>query len=216
MGPSGVGKSTLALQFAQTAIGRGERVLYITFDETIRNLKRRSRGLAFDLDEPEARGFLTLRAVDPAELTPGELTDFIRDQVASGYSSVVLDSLSGFYHAMPEERHLLLQTHELLSYLNAQDVLTFITLAQAAMVGALDVPFDLTYLADTVLVLRFFEAKGEVRRALSVIKQRTNKHELTLREMRIERCGVTLGPVLRDFQGILTGVPVLLPASESA
>ena len=216
MGPSGIGKSTLSMRFAQTAIDRGERVLYVTFDESIRNLKRRCRGLSFDLDEPEAAGLLQLRAIDPAELTPGELIDYIREQVADGVSAVILDSLSGFYHAMHEEHHLLLQIHELLSYLNAQNVLTFVTLAQSGMVGALEVPFDLTYLADTVLLLRFFEAQGEMRRALAVVKQRTDGHEMTLREMRIEPAGITVGPVLRHFQGILTGVPVIVEGPAAA
>lgn len=209
MGPSGVGKSTLSMRFAESAVMRGERVLYITFDETLRNLKRRSLGLSVNLAGPEAERLLTIRTVDPAELTPGELTDYIREQVAAGCSTVILDSLSGYYHAMPEERHLLLQTHELLSYLNSQNVLTFVTLAQTGLVGSLEAPVDLTYLADATLLLRFFEARGEVRRALSIIKQRTGRHEMTLREMRIEPGGITLGPVLRDFQGILTGVPVV-------
>ena len=132
----------------------------------------------------------------------------IREQVSLGVSVVVLDSLSGYQHAMPEERYLLLQMHELLSYLNSQDVLTLLTLAQTGVMGAMSGPIDITYLADAVMLLRFFEAEGEIRRVISMTKRRTGAHEIALREMSIGDGGVRVGPQLRDFRGVLTGVPL--------
>ena len=208
IGPSGSGKSTLALQYVNALLSRGEKALVISFDETRRIFFARAAGLSMRLDGFEKEGLLAVRQVDPAELSPGELTSIIRREVEAGASAVVLDSLSGYQHAMPEEQHMLLQMHEILTYLNQQGVLTFLILAQSGMVGQMQSPVDLTYLSDNVMLLRFFEANGEIRRALSVIKKRTGAHELTIRELRIDGKGLQVGPQLEGFRGVLTGVPV--------
>jgi circadian clock protein KaiC len=209
IGPSGSGKSTLALQYSNAGIARGERVLVISFDETGRVFFRRAAGLGIDLADAVRDGSFIFRQVDPAELSPGELTSLIRHHVEElGVGIVVIDSLSGYQHAMAEEQFMLLQMHELVTYLNQQGVLTFLVLTQAGMIGAMQSPVDITYLSDTVLMLRFFEAQGEIRRALSVLKKRTGKHELTIRELRIGRGGIEVGPRLDGFRGVLTGTPV--------
>lgn len=207
MGPSGSGKSTLALQFVQTATGRGEKVLMVAFDETRRVLLKRASGLGIDLETPIASGHLHLEHVDPAELSPGELSGLVRDYVDAGVGMVILDSLSGYQNAMPEETYLTLQMHELLSYLGQQGVVTIMVLAQHGLVGAMQTTVDLTYISDTVLLLRFFEAEGEIRRALSVLKKRTGGHESTIREFAIDSEGVRVGQPLSQFQGVLAGVP---------
>lgn len=208
IGPSGSGKSTLALQYIYALLARGERALVISFDETRRIFFARAAGLGMDLEPFEKDGLLTLRQVDPAELAPGELTHVIRKEVDAGATAVVLDSLSGYQHAMAEEQHMLLQMHEIVTYLNQQNVLSFLILAQAGMVGQMQSPVDLTYLSDNVMLLRFFEAEGEIRRALSVLKKRTGSHESTIREFRIDAKGLQVGPQLEGFRGVLTGVPV--------
>lgn len=208
IGPSGSGKSTLVLQFLKAAMDRGEKVLVISFDETERVFERRAVGLGVEVDRYAAEGLLNLRQVDPAELSPGELSGFVREAVENGVCIVVLDSLTGYQHAMPEEQFMMLQMHELVTYLNQQGVLTFLILAQSGMVGAMQSPVDLTYLSDAVLLLRFFEARGELRRALSVLKKRTGKHERSIREFMIDENGVSVGDRLDAFRGILTGVPV--------
>jgi circadian clock protein KaiC len=206
LGPAGSGKSTLALQYVSTALDRGERALFVSFDETRRNFFRRAAGLGFAL--PHDR--FTFLQVDPAELSPGELADILRSHVADGVKVLVLDSLAGYQHAMPQEQYLLLQMHELLTYLNQQGVLTILVLAQHGMVGQMQSPVDLTYLSDTVLLLRFFESGGELRRAISVLKKRTGAHENSIREYRIRPEGLAIGEPLRQFSGVLTGVPRLL------
>lgn len=213
MGPAGSGKSTLAMQYILRALGGGERALFISFDETRRNFFRRGQGLGMDFARHGDR-FAFLQ-VDPAELSPGELTSLIRSHVEdNGVSVVVLDSLSGYQNAMPEEQFLLLQMHELLTYLNQQGVLTFLVLAQHGLVGHMQSPVDLTYLSDAVLLLRFFEAFGELKRAISVVKKRTGGHEASIREYRIQRDGLRVGDRLRQFSGVMTGVPQFL-GSES-
>ena len=208
IGPSGSGKSTIVLQFINAATARGETVLVVSFDETERVFTRRAQGLGVDVEDLQRKGLLTLRQVDPAELSPGELTAFVREEVAKGVSMVVLDSLSGYQHAMPGEQFMLLQMHELVTFLNQQGVLTFLILAQAGMVGQMQSPVDLTYLSDAVLLLRFFEARGELRRALSVLKKRTGAHESTIRELVIDDKGIRVGDKLAAFRGILSGTPV--------
>ena len=208
LGPSGSGKSTLALQFVHGCIRQGEKALFVSFDETQRIFFQRAAGLGMDMSGPAERGDFLFRQVDPAELSPGELSAIVRAQVEAGASVVVLDSLSGYQHAMVEEQHMLLQMHEILTYLNQQGVLTFLVLAQTGMVGQMQSPIDLTYLSDNVLLLRFFEADGEIRRALSVVKKRTGTHESTIREFKIGEDGVIVGPKLAGFRGVLTGTPV--------
>jgi circadian clock protein KaiC len=208
IGPSGAGKSTIVLQYVHAALERGESALIVSFDETRRVFHRRASGLGLDVSGYEAEGRLIFRQVDPAEMSPGELSAMIRESVeAKGASIVVVDSLSGYQHAMPHEQFMLLQMHEIVTYLNQRNVLTFLILAQAGMVGSMQSPVDITYLSDTVLLLRFFEAHGELRRALSVLKQRTGGHETTIRELNIAPGGVQVGPKLEGFRGVLTGTP---------
>ena len=215
MGPAGSGKSSLTLQFLAAAMDRGEKVLVVSFDETRRVLLKRGGGMGVDLTAYERAGLLCLEHVDPAELSPGELTAMIRDRVEGGVGVVVLDSLSGYQNAMPEETYLTLQMHELLSYLGQQGVVTIMILAQHGLVGAMQTTIDLTYLSDTVLLLRFFEAGGRIRRALSVMKKRTGGHETTIREFLIDSTGLRVGPVLSEFHGVLTGVPTFSGAGAS-
>ena len=208
LGPSGSGKSTLALQFVHGCVRAGEKALFVSFDETRRIFFQRAAGLGMDMSGPAESGAFTFRQVDPAELSPGELSSIVRTHVEQGATVVVLDSLSGYQHAMAEEQHMLLQMHEILTYLNQQGVLTFLVLAQTGMVGHMQSPIDLTYLSDNVLLLRFFEADGEIRRALSAVKKRTGVHESTIREFRIGQDGLLVGPKLEGFRGVLTGTPV--------
>jgi circadian clock protein KaiC len=207
IGPSGSGKSTLVLQYMHAALKRGEKVFVVSFDETGHVFARRACGLGMDVAEFEEKGLFKIRQVDPAELSPGELAAAIRAEVEGGAGMVVLDSLTGYQHAMPEEQFMLLQMHELVTYLNQQGVLTFLILAQSGMVGNMQSPVDLTYLSDAVLLLRFFEAKGEIRRALSVLKKRTGQHESAIRELRIDHSGLQVGQKLDGFRGVLTGTP---------
>jgi circadian clock protein KaiC len=208
IGPAGSGKSTLALQYVVAALKRGEKAAFVSFDETRRNFHRRSSGMGLDVRDYEADGRFVFRQVDPAELSPGELSNILRRYVEDmGARIIVVDSLSGYQHAMPEEQYMLLQLHELATFLNQAGVLTFFVLAQAGMVGAMQSPVDLTYLSDAVLLMRFFEAEGEIKRALSVVKKRTGGHEPSIREVRIDSGGVRVGPKLSEFSGVLTGTP---------
>jgi circadian clock protein KaiC len=179
-------------------------------------LLKRASGLGVDLEAFEREGKLCIEHIDPAELSPGELTGTIRRQVEQdGVSVVVLDSLSGYQNAMPDEGALILQMHELLSYLGQQGVATLMVLAQHGLVGHMQTTVDLTYISDTVMLLRFFEAGGRIRRALSVLKKRTGGHESTIREFLIDSHGLRVGPVLEQFQGVLTGVPSFSGAQAS-
>jgi circadian clock protein KaiC len=207
IGPSGTGKSTLGLLYAFEAMKNGENALVVSFDETSGIFARRAKGLGMDTAPFDESGQLVYRQVDPAELSPGELTGIIREQVESGVTVVVLDSLSGYQQAMPEENFLLLQMHEILTYLNQQNVLTVLILTQAGMIGQMQNPLDLTYLSDSVLLLRYFEADGEIRRAMSMVKKRTGFHEPAIREFKIDSGGVEVGPRLDGFHGVLTGTP---------
>jgi circadian clock protein KaiC len=168
----------------------------------------RSAALNMDLQPHIDSGRLSIRRIDPAELSPGEFAAAVRDAVErDGARIVVVDSLNAYLQAMPDDRHLTLQMHELLSYLGQQGVLTLLILGQHGLVGDIRSDVDLSYLADTVLLLRFFEADGEVRKAVSVVKTRTSHHERTIREFRVDATGLSIGAPLRAFHGILTGVP---------
>jgi circadian clock protein KaiC len=207
LGPAGTGKSSLAAQYARAAASRGEHAAIFLFDESIATYLERSRGLGFDVQPLVDAGKLTLRQVDPAELSPGELAYYIRAMVEEFDTRViVIDSLTGYLNAMPNERLLALHLHELLTYLGAQGVTTIMLMAQHGLVSATsDTPIDASYLADTVLLLRFFEARGQVCIALSVIKKRTGTHERSIRELRFENGGITIGEPIEDFIGVLSG-----------
>lgn len=208
LGPAGAGKSLIALNFAIAAIARGEKAAVFIFDEELGLLLDRTRALGIDLEKLQASGRLFIEQVDAAELSPGEFSESVRKRVDEHQvKTVVIDSLNGYQAAMPEEQFLLLHIHELLQYLNRQGVATFLTVAQHGLVGDMKAPVDVTYLADTVILLRFFEALGRVRRAISVIKKRMGKHENTIREFQIDAHGISLGEALENFHGVLRGVP---------
>jgi circadian clock protein KaiC len=207
MGPAGIGKTILTTQFAVATAARGERAGLFVFDETVRAFRVRSEKLGMPVSRYMADGTLVARQVDSAEFSPGQFTQLIRDSVeAEGVRMVVIDSLSGYLSAMPEERFLSTHMHELLTYLNHKNVVTILTLAQHGVVGEhVQSPVDLSYLADSVLLMRYFESNGAVRRALSVVKKRSGAHEVYVRELSIGPVGVRVGEPLTEFQGVLTG-----------
>jgi circadian clock protein KaiC len=215
LGPAGSGKSLLTMHFAKAAVERGEKVALFIFDEELGLLFARAKAMNIDLAAMSATGNLFIEQVDAAELSPGEFAHRVRQRVdASQVKTVVIDSLNGYQAAMPEEQALLLHMHELLQYLNRQGATTFVTVAQHGLVGDMKSPVDITYLADTVILLRYFEALGRVRRAISIIKKRSGDHEDTIREYRIGRSGISIGEPLEDFQGVLRGVPTYTGASN--
>ena len=190
-------------------MARGERVLVLLFDETKHIFLARAAGLGMDFEAFADGGMLLLEQVDPAELSPGELSSRIRSAVErSDVRIVVIDSLTGYLNAMSEEQHLVLQMHEILTYLNQKAVVTILLLANHGLIGQMSAPIDMTYLCDSVMLLRFFESGGRLRRAISVVKKRVGPHEDTIREFRIGGAGVTVGEPLADFRGILTGAPI--------
>ena len=208
IGPAGTGKSTLALHYASQMASQGERAMVFTFDETLGVMFSRAKQLGLDLEKQVQRGIIEAQQVDPAEISPGEFARRIVEGVQEECKLVVIDSLNGYLNSMPGEKYLLNQLHELSSYLNQQGVVTILILAQHGLVTAAETPIDLSYLADTVVTVRFFEAAGEVKQALAVVKKRSGKHERTIRELRLESAkGLRVGPVLRNFQGVLTGIP---------
>ena len=209
VGPAGAGKTTLATQYAVAAMGRSEPVAIFTFDEGLPTLISRAESLGMPLRRYVNEGRVRIEQVDPAELSPGEFACRVRASVETeGAQMIVIDSLNGYLTAMPEEHFLTLQMHELLTFLNQKGVVTILILAQQGVLGQLPPVVDVSYLADTIVLLRFFEANGEVHRALSVVKKRSGAHERTIREMEIGAPEIiTVGEPLRDFQGVLTGVP---------
>jgi circadian clock protein KaiC len=208
-GPTGCGKSTLCSKWAYSAAMRGERTAIFTFDETKQSFLDRSRSLGMDLEPYIASDTIHLEQVDPAELSPGEFIQRIRRGVEqNNWSIVVIDSLNGLMNSMSEERALTVQLHELLSYLNQVGVASFLVLAQFGLLGqSMSSPTDVSYLADNVLLLRYFEAQGEVRQALSVVKRRSGPHERSIRELQIKEGKICIGDPLRNFTGVLTGTP---------
>jgi circadian clock protein KaiC len=208
MGPAGTGKSLIAITFAVAAAKRGEKSALFIFDEEIGLLFDRMKALGIDLEALQQADNLIVEQIDAAELSPGEFAHRVRRIVdAKGIKTVVLDSLNGYQAAMPEEQSLTLHIHELLQYLNRHGTATFMTVAQKGITGDMTSPVDVTYLADTVILLRYFEAMGMVRRAISVIKKRSGAHESTIREYEISGRGLTVGEPLDTFQGVLRGVP---------
>jgi len=216
MGPAGSGKSTLAVRYALAAAERGEVAVVFTFDETIATLLHRSAGLGMDLGRHIDSGKMVIRQVDPAELSPGEFVSNVCQFVAESQAKViVIDSLNGFLNAMPGEDFLAIQMHELLAYLNQKGIATIMTLAQHGFVGSyMATPVDVSYLADSVLLFRFFEAEGQVKQALSVIKKRSGSHERSIRELIFENGAVRVGEPLARFRGVLTGVPTYVGGSQ--
>ena len=208
-GPAGSGKSVLASQYASAAVTRGERVLFFLFDERLSTFRMRSAGLGIDVDTPVADGRLRLRQVEPTEISPGEFAcEVLTAAERDGVRLIVIDSLNGYLQSMPEERLLPIQVHELLSFLATWGVTCIMTLVQRGIFGAaIDDAAEISYLADTVLLLRYFEVLGTVRQAVSVVKKRSGDHERTIRESRVERGGLHIGDPLHEFQGVLTGVP---------
>jgi circadian clock protein KaiC len=211
VGPSGVGKSVLATQFAVAAAGRGEQASIYVFDENVHTFLSRSAGLGLGLDDPGATGRVRVQHLDPAQLSPGEFDHLVRHAVEHHQARlVVIDSLNGYLNAMAEERSVVVQLHELLSYLGQQGVVALLTVAQHGLVGeAISAPLDVSYLADTVVLLRYFEAAGQLRQAISVVKHRTGAHERTIRELHLGP-GVRVGPPVQEFQGVLAGSPTYL------
>lgn len=211
LGPAGTGKSLLTMTFAAQAVERGEKAALFIFDEELGLLFQRAKGLGIDLEALQNSGNLLIEQIDAAEMSPGEFSQRVRSCVESlGARTVVIDSLNGYQQAMPEEKQLILHMHELLLFLNRQGATTYLTVAQHGLVGDMQAPVDVTYLADTVVLLRYFEAAGRVRRAISIIKKRTSAHEDTIREYRIGTDGFSLGEPLTNFQGVLRGVPELI------
>jgi len=208
IGPAGSGKSSIALSYLIAASKRGEHASLFAFDETMASIYDRSAGIGMALEPHVNAGKIMVEQINPAEMSPGEFTQLVCRAVERRDSRVVvIDSLNGLLNAMPEERHLILQVHELLTYLSQRGVLTILVIAQHGMVGSMQNPLDLSYLSDNVLLLRYFEAEGKLRKAVSVMKKRVGSHEESIRELRISNSGVQVGEPLTEFQGILTGVP---------
>lgn len=217
LGPAGTGKSLITLTFITAAIERGERAAMFVFDEELGLLFNRALALGIDLQAMVDKDQLAIEQIDAAELTPGEFTERVRLCVEKYHAqTVVIDSLNGYQSAMPGEQALILHMHELLQYLNRRGASTFLTVAQHGLVGDMKSPVDVTYLADTVILLRYFEAAGRVRRAISVIKKRTGSHEDTIREYCINEHGITMGEPLTNFQGVLRGVPHMIGTESVA
>ena len=212
IGPAGCGKTTIAMRWIVSAAARGERTTAFLFEETVSTLARRAHGLGMDILPHVESGKLRLEHLDPAEMSPGEFTDKVRENVhRQNARIVVIDSLNGYLQSMPGEQFLALHLHELLTYLNHKGIVTLLVLAQAGVIGTnIQTPAEVSYLADNILVLRYFEVQGEVRQAISMIKKRSGPHEHTIRELRLQPGSIRVGDPLTDFQGVLAGIPSLV------
>jgi len=207
-GPAGTGKTTIALQYLAAACRRDEPCVLYQFDERVGTLLARARAMDMDLDSHLESGCLRIQQIDPAEVSPGEFAHMILDEVERrGARVVVIDSLNGYLAAMPQEEHLILQLHELLSYLSQQGVVTFLINPQHGLVGTMTSSLDISFIADAVMLLRFFEAQGRLRKAISVLKNRAGRHEDAIRELRVDAQGVRVGEPLTAFHGVMTGTP---------
>jgi len=215
LGAAGTGKSTLSLQYATQLAKQGERSMIFAFDETREVMLARMRALAPEFVRQVESGLINVQQVDPAELSPGEFAVRILNSVKNGCKLVVIDSLNGYLQSMPGEKYLTNQLHELCSFLNQKGILTFLIMPQHGLVGAHESPVDLSYLADTVVTVRYFEAAGEVKQALAIVKKRSGDHEKTIREFKLETgVGIRIGRPLKEFQGLLGGSPVFLGAPQ--
>jgi circadian clock protein KaiC len=218
IGPSGCGKSTLAMVYALAAARRGERTIVYVFDEVLRTAQERLESIGMHVKAEISKGTLRMIQVDPATLSPGEFAAQIRADVDENDTRVVvIDSLNGYLTSMPGERDLNVHLHELVAYLNQKGVATFLIYTQHGLVGQMQTEVDISYLSDTVILLRYFEARGSLRKLVSVVKQRVGHHEATLREIKITPEGVQIGEPLTSFRGVITGVPELeQPANVKA
>ncbi|MES2413735.1 MAG: ATPase domain-containing protein [Pseudomonadota bacterium] len=216
-GPPGTGKSSLAAQWVAAAAKRGQKSAMFLFEESTNNLLNRADGLGMDVRTPFENGVLTIQQVDPAELSPGEFSTSVCRAADSGCKVIVIDSINGYLNAMPDERFLTTHLHELLTYLGQRGVVTILVGVQQGMLGGnMSTTVDASYLADNVLMLRYFEHDGEVKQAVSVFKKRGSRHERTIRQFSMDSKGIHVGEVLRGFRGILTGVPVYIGNNNSA
>ena len=207
-GPAGTGKTTIALQYVHAACARGERATIYEFDERIGTMGSRSAAFGLDIQKHIDSGCLVIQQIDPAEVSPGEFATMVRREVeVRGSGMIVIDSLNGYLLAMPQEQQLILQMHELLSYLSQQGTVTFLINPQQGLIGSMAGSLDVSYIADAVMLLRFFEADGRIRKAISVLKNRAGPHEDAIREFRIDAGGIRVGEPLTTFRGILTGTP---------
>ncbi|OWW19928.1 ATPase domain-containing protein [Noviherbaspirillum denitrificans] len=214
-GPPGTGKSSLAAQFVSASLKRQERAALFLFEESTSTFLSRADSLGIELRSHLSTGQLSLMQIDPAQLTPGEFIHQVCRIASQGAKIVVIDSLNGFLHAMPNEKLLATHLHELLTYLGQRGVLTFLIGVQQGMLGSnMSTTVDASYIADNVIMLRYFEARGEVQQAISIFKKRVGRHERTIRQLRITSSGIEVGPVLKQFRGVLTGVPKFDPGTE--
>ena len=213
-GPPGTGKSSMAMQFVLEVTKNGQKAAIFLFEESFNTLLNRTDGIGMDLRTPYENGLLEVHQIDPAEMSPGEFSHKVCGAADAGVKVVVIDSLNGYMNAMPEVKLLTTRLHEILTYLGQRGVLTFIIGVQQGMVGSMTTEAEVSYMADNVLILRYFEVLGDVEKAISVFKKRGSKHETKLRRFCITSNGIEIGKVLTNFQGILTGVPILLPAQH--
>jgi len=217
MGPAGSGKSALSTQYAIAAAQRGEKAAMFLFEETISSLMHRSASLGFPLDEYVKNGLITLLPIDPAQLQPGEFAHLVRDAVEKdGVRVLVIDSLNGYLNAVPEERFLLLHLHELLNYLGQHGVATVLVFAQHGLIGSMHTSVDVSYLADCVILLRYFESEGKIHKAISIMKKRSGPHQTSIRSYGMNTEGLHIGDALERYHGVLTGVPTVGRSIEAA
>ena len=208
-GPSGAGKTTTAIACVRAAMERGERAVYYLFDEGLPTLLLRARALGLDVEPFVRSGQLHVIPLDPAEVSAGQFAHMVRAAVEDDHvQTVVIDSLNAYLQAMPGSKHLMLQMHELLTYLNHRNVVTILILGQHGLLGEMEADIDMSYLSDAILLFRFFEATGSLKKAVSMVKSRTNAHELTIREFRLGADGIQVGSELTDFEGVLSGATV--------
>ena len=207
-GPSGIGKTSMAVRCVLTALERGENAAFYLFDEGLGTFYIRAAALGMDVKTYVANGQLSIFHIDPAELSPGEFAQKLRDAVElSKVSFLVVDSLNAYLQSMPGEQYLILQMHELLSYLNQKGVTTMMVLGQHGLIGEVRSDIDLSYLSDTTVLLRFFESNGRLRRAVTIMKNRTAEHALTIHELQLAHNGLIIGEPLLGFEGVLSGLP---------